>query len=251
MSIDVVYLAYFNDQIEYKFEIAELFLKSYINFSAGIKHSLTIIAKNWTKESEYNKLCILAKKANANIINLPDDGWDFGAYFRAAKLLTGDYVLFLGSTSQIVCNDWLRKLYNPFKTDNSIQLVGPMGSWEDLKREEFPNYHIRTCAFMLKRDLFLEYADTQKFPATKDDTYEMEHGKNSITKFILNKGYKAVVVNNEGQIFLPENWVESKTFRYPGEWKPIIVDKISAYYHTVDDNYRHLLESVTWGKILK
>lgn len=248
MSIDVVYLAYYNPDVGYTFDLLENFFISYKTKPAGINHSLTIIAKNWSDKNLYNKLCDLAKKNNAKVLNLPDDGWDFGAYFRAVKELKGDYVLFLGSSIRIVSDNWLRKLYNPFKVDSKTQLVGPMGSWEDLQRKIFPNYHIRTCSFMLKRELFLEYSESQKFPETKEDTYDMEHGSNSITQFILNKGYNAVVVDNDGKIFPPEKWVESKTFRYPYEIKTLFLDKISASYFAYDENFKRVLEKCAWGK---
>lgn len=251
MSIDVVYLAYFNEEAEYTINAVERFIESYRKHPAGIGHSLVIIAKNCNDKYVYRKLCQLAMKNNARVIDLPDDGWDFGAYFRVSAILDSDYVLFLGSSINITCNNWLSMLYRPFKEDNSVQLVGPMGSWGDSTGKVFPNYHIRTCSFMLKLELFLEYISTQKFPVTKEDTYGLEHGENSITKFVLNKGYKAVVVNSDGEIFSPENWVFSKTFRYPDESKPILVDQHFLFYYTLDETHKKFLERAAWGRSLK
>lgn len=251
MSIDVVYLAYFNAEANYTIEVVENFIASYRKHPAGLEHSLVIIAKNCNDKYVHRKLCQLAEKNNAKVIDLPDDGWDFGAYFRVSKLLNSDYVLFLGSSVDIRSDMWLSKLFKPFIIDSSVQLVGPMGSWGDSKRTVFPNFHIRTCAFMLKRELFLEYATTQKFPVTKDDTYELEHGENSITKFILNKGHNAVVVNNDGEIFEPQNWAFARTFRYPGESKAIIVDKHCLFYYSLDAKHREFLERAAWGRSLK
>ena len=181
MTIDVVYIAYFNEEIGYDIKAVERFLNSYHIHSAGKEHSLIIIAKNVPDENTYAELRKLAGLVNARIIDLPDDGLDFGAYFRVSEMLTSEYVLYIGSGIEIAEKDWLLKFYNAFEHDESFQLVGPMGSWADTREQVFPNYHIRTCAFMMKRELFLEYASTQDFPVTKQDTYEMEHGKNSLT----------------------------------------------------------------------
>lgn len=58
---------------------------------------------------------------------------------------------------------------------------------------------------MVTREIFLEYASKQKFPETKADTWELEHGPNSFTWFVLKRGYDAVVVNSDGEVFAPEN----------------------------------------------
>lgn len=251
MTISVVYLAYLNKEVGYGIEIVEDFLNSYKAHKAGIEHSLVIIAKNWTDKVLYEKLCRLAKENNAKIVDLPDDGWDFGAYFRASKILDSEYVLFTASSTKILADNWLFNFYNAFKNDDAVQLVGPMGSWGyRLDVKEFPNPHIRTCTFMMKRDLFLEYASTQKFPQTKEDTHEMEHGETSITNFVLNKGYKAVVVNSDGEIFMPENYVYSKTYNTPSENKSFFSDMRSAIYYTDSEKDKRHMEMATWGQYL-
>lgn len=251
MATDVVYLAYENKDVGYTIDVVKNFINSYNSHPAGIEHSLVIIAKNWTDPKTHKQLCQLANENNAEIIGLPDDGWDFGAYFRVAKLLKNEYVVFLGSAVKVLSDNWLLHFDNAFKSDSMIQLVGAMGNWGDTKRETFPNYHVRTSAFMMKRELFSEYAATQKFPVTKEDTYGLEHGDNSVTYFVLNKGYRAVIVNSEGEIFDPENWDFSQTFRSPGENKSMFSDKQSLYYDFADEYLRLSLETAAWGRSLK
>lgn len=251
MTIDVVYLAYLNKEVGYGIDIVENFLNSYKLHNAGIEHSLVIVAKNWTDKALYKRLCELAKEHNARIIDLPDDGWDLGAYFRVSKILDSEYILFASSSTKILSDNWLLAFYNAFKSDNSIQLVGPMGSWGyRLNVKEFPNPHIRTSTFMIKRDLFLEYVSTQKFPQTKEDTHHMEHGETSITNFVLNKGYKAIVVNSDGEIFTPQNWVYSQTYNTPGDNKSLFSDMRSALYYTYSDEKKRNMEMATWGQYL-
>lgn len=248
--IDVVYLAYCNEKIGYGIEIVENFLNSYKSHSAGIEHNFVIIAKNWTNKALYNKLRGLAKEHHAKVIDLPDDGLDFGAYFRVSKILQNEYVFFLGSNIELVSDNWLLYHYRAFESDILVKLAGPMGSYDKgiADAESFPNYHIRTCSFMVNRKLFLEYISTQKFPKTKKDTWKLEHGKQSLTQFVLKRGHKAVVVNSDGEVFTPENWVLGKTYTYPYECKALMTDKWAKRYYKYSKNVKAVLEAIVWGK---
>lgn len=257
MKISVVYLAYYNEQANYDLNVVEDFLYSYEKYQSGYEHSLVIITKNWTDQIKFEKFSAMAQKCKAKVVNLPDDGWDLGAYFRIVHMLDSEYVLFLGSSSKILCNNWLSCFVDAFNSDETIKLAGTMGSWgliageNELDGVTFPNYHIRTCSFIINRKLFLEYVETHKFPMTKKDTYNIEHGTTSITKFILDKGYKAVVVNSDGQIFKPENWWQSKTFRTPDANKSIISDRLSENYFVIPPEYLDSVERTSWGQNLR
>jgi hypothetical protein len=244
----VAYLAYFNDQIGYQIDVVGGFLESYKNHPSGMEHDFVLIAKNWTVESEFEKLCELAKKYNAKMIYLPDDGFDFGAYIRASRILKNEYVFYIGSGSTILRDNWLKHLYSAFEYDSSVQIAGPMGSYETGRSGIFPNPHIRTCCFMMKRELFLEYADTQMFPKTKEDTWGMEHCKNSVSNYVINKGYKMAVVNSDGEIFFKDDWLISQTYTVPGENKGMLQDKWAKRYYIADEFFKMRLEMVIWGK---
>lgn len=246
--IDVVYLAYYNKELGYDISTVEKFLDTYNNRPAGMEHNLFVIAKNWTDKALYEDLSELIKRNNTQIIDLPDDGLDFGAYIRAARLLKNEYVLFLGSSMEILSDNWLAKLYKPFELDSKIQLVGPMGSWAKGLTEKFPNPHIRTTSFLIKRELFLSYTLTQKFPKIKDDTWKMEHGTNSLSSYIASKGYKFVIVDSDGKIIQPEDWPESHTYFCMGESKLLMGDKWCRHYSTLDELHQLKTAMVEWGK---
>lgn len=248
--INAVYLAYYNPEKEYDISIVKTFLDSYKKYNAGIEHNLVIIAKNWTEENQYNELCDLAIDCGAQIVTLPDDGFDIGAFIRIAKILKSEYVFFLGSATTIVNDNWLLYPYNAFENDKSIKIVGAMGSWETGISDIYPNPHIRTSAFMVNRESFLEYASTQKFPVTKEDTWHMEHCSNSISRYFLDKGYKIVVVNSDGEIFEPQDWPKSKTYMNPDSSKLLVADKWIEKYHNCVDFARAKKELEIWGENL-
>lgn len=249
--IDVVYLAYFNEKIGYNIKVVEDFINSYKKNPAGIKHKFNIIAKNWTNLNEYQKLKNLAKENKAEIIDLPDDGFDIGAYFRAAKLLKNEYVFYIGSNINIEQKNWLLHLYNAFLSDDCIQLAGPMGSWAKGFYEKFPNPHIRTNSFLVKRELFLEYAQTHDFPETKADTWEVEHGEKSLSNFITQKRFKLAVVNSDGKIFQQNDWINSQTYVTREESKLLLSDKWARRYIQADEILQRRIEADVWGKCLE
>lgn len=250
MTISVIYLAYYNENAGYGLNVIKDFINSYKNHPAGIKHSLKFIAKNWTDINAAKEFLKLAKEVNAEVIELPDDGWDLGAYFRASETIKSDYLFFLGSSSKILADNWLLHFYNAFKNDKKVKIAGPMGSWEDPKKNFFPNFHIRTCSFMIDRKIFLEYKKITKFPETKIDTYQIEHGDNSLSQYILKKGFNAVVVDSDGKVFNPEEWPTSATYNTLSNEKLLISDKNAERFHEHGKNVRQYTEFHTWGQVL-
>lgn len=247
--IDVVYLAYFNPEKSFTIDAVKTFLATYTLHKAGIEHNLVIAAKNWIDPDQYNQLKELAEENNAKLFDLPDDGFDFGTYIRVSRLLDGKYAFYTGARTKILSDDWLLKLYTSFKHNKDVKLAGPMGSWESGVTNKFPNPHIRTCSFMIERELFLEYASTMPFPQTKLDTYEMEHGENNLTNFVVNKGFKAVVVNSDGNIFSLEEAINSQTYITPDATKSMFFDKWSERYHSFAEPMKAGTELTVWGKV--
>lgn len=206
MSVSVVYLAYYNESAGYGLDSVKNFLNSYLQYSAGMEHSLKILAVNWTDKPGYDDLKTFANLFKAEIIELTDEGSDIGMYFKSAKLIKSDYLFFVNSLANTPVNNWLIDFYNNFKTNKKIQLAGTIGFCENSKKKTSSNFHIKTTNFMVKRDLFVEYADSVKFPPTKEDLYQIERGENSLTQFVLNKGYTAVLINPDGKAFEPKDW---------------------------------------------
>lgn len=247
-KITVAYLAYYNNQIGYDISIVENFLALYNKYPAGIEHELVILAKNWSDDKAFDKLCNLAKDNGLKVIYLPDDGFDIGAYFRASDILKSEYVYFIGSNIEICAENWLKYSYEAFKKDKSIGLVGAMGSYEEGRSGIFPNPHIRTTCFMIKNELFNKYANSQKFPQTKEDTWDLEHCKNSLSNFVVNSGLSLVVVNSDGEIFYPDSWPYSETYISNNNAKKIMSDKWARRYETAEDDFKPFIEKTVWGE---
>jgi len=75
----------------------------------------------------------------------------------------------------------------------------------------FPNYHIRTNSFMVKRKI-LRSIKFKKI-LSKFDTHLFESGRNSLTNQIQKKKLSVFVVGKDGIAYEKEEWHKSNTFR--------------------------------------
>jgi hypothetical protein len=112
MSQAVVYLA---RGIGGGLALAKAFLESYAAHPAGAPHDLIVIAKGWHGQgmdgpAGREALGHLAQAAGASVVDLPDDGFDWGAYMRIAAIIEHEWVCFLNTHSQIQADNWLLKL---------------------------------------------------------------------------------------------------------------------------------------------
>ncbi|MBU1275032.1 MAG: hypothetical protein KJ720_06625 [Proteobacteria bacterium] len=104
------------------------FLTSYQSHPAGHEHKLYIISKGWKNPAQLDLLRRRAQEANAEVIGLPDDGYDWGAYFRAAEQVQEDWLCFLNTHSRIERDGWLDILVGAASRPG-VGVVGCTGSW--------------------------------------------------------------------------------------------------------------------------
>ncbi len=104
------------------------FLESYRHHPAGGEHCLYVLMKGWDNEVGRDTARQLAGDVPATVIDLPDDGFDWGAYFRAANRLQEDWILCLNTHSRIECDNWLGLLMAAAAAPG-VGAVGCTGSW--------------------------------------------------------------------------------------------------------------------------
>ncbi len=263
-SVDVIYLARGKNS---GLENAERFLDSYEKHAAGYDHNLIIACKAWENiDKEYNILVKRAQKLNAKILNLPDENYDIGAYYRSAIQLHSNFIFCCNSTSEILCDNWLFLFAKHIEQNNMLRFIGASGSWqctptlltafwadketaakdeitsylniykklsqnENLYTTHFPNYHIRTTGFLIDRKLFLQYIKNKiQDLICKFIAFQIESGPESLTKYILSRGYTIGVAGKNGTFYEKEHWHQSQTFRVVNETNLIIADKQNREY---------------------
>lgn len=111
--------------------------------------------------------------------------------------------------------------------------------------DPFPNYHIRSNAFMISRDVLLRLrvgAIRQKI-----DAEIFESGKEGMTRQIFEMNLKALVVGRDGEAYERERWRESRTFRSGGQRNLLVSDNRTRQYAETDAMTKRLLSEYAWG----
>ncbi|MBP7272644.1 MAG: hypothetical protein KA974_02315 [Saprospiraceae bacterium] len=118
--------------------------------------------------------------------------------------------------------------------------------------------HIRTNAFMIKRELFISLAYNNPTPQilfkflTKDQeikfkTICFEHGKNSMTNQLLRKGYLVLVVDKNGKTYEKKDWRDSNTFWYGNQENLLISDNQTRHYELASITEKVARSYSAWG----
>lgn len=256
------------------------FVASYQQKVAGIEHELLLVYKGFDGESDLGSYRDLLEAPNQSLL-LEDKGLDIGSYLIAANHLNADYLCFLNSFSLILESDWLKMMYR-HAVQPDIGIVSATGSWEShlenhlnlsktapkgsrvgfpllarrqmrsyitrkIRRDfsSFPNYHLRSNAFMISRQLFLSLR--QRKIRTKDDALKFESGRNGMTQQILQLGLRPVVVGRDGRAYDKEEWPQSRTFRSGNQENLLVADNQTQRFQVADAAERKMLSQLSWG----
>lgn len=108
----------------------------------------------------------------------------------------------------------------------------------------YPNPHIRTNAFMVERDLFLSL----EFPSfdNKEDAYRFESGRHSMTRQIMRRGLRPLVVDRKGAVYDVEHWDTSLTFWRNQQENLLVSDNRTQDYAEGSSDFRTRLENSAW-----
>ena len=85
--------------------------------------------------------------------------------------------------------------------------------------DKFPNYHLRSNAFIVQSTLFKNFIKDKKIPRTKLDCHILESGIHGFSSFLIRNRVPIYVVDKYGCYFSPEKFCNSSTFRSNGQKK--------------------------------
>lgn len=245
------------------------FFEAYCAYPPGCPHSLIVIIKGWKGVKGEEEAKKIAEAHEAKVIGLPDDGFDWGGYMRVAPLLSHDWVFFINTHSRPRIKGWLDLLKKTTEEPGmNVGAVGATASYESFipgfltpiqnalkligftwnKFPSFPNPHLRSNAFLVRRQLFIDFTATQKIPSCKRDAWLLESGRDGFTAFLMDRGLKPLVTGANGKYYTLDQWINSGTFRVPGQPNLLIEDNQTRAYDTVNKNYKKRLEMRAWGK---
>jgi hypothetical protein len=107
-----------------------------------------------------------------------------------------------------------------------------------------PNPHIRTNAFMMRRDVFLSLrVGTFR---RKMDAYRFESGRHSMTRQIRARGLCPVVVDRWGKVYGIPDWKSSSTFWIGAQDNLLVADNQTFGYATGSAERRRILKNYAW-----
>jgi hypothetical protein len=112
----------------------------------------------------------------------------------------------------------------------------------------FPNPHIRTSGFMLRRAHLTTFQPSQI--KTKMDALAFESGGNGLTAQLRRAGLAAIVCANDGRGYDVRDWSRSGTFRQGDQSRLILTDNRCRDFATMPPGERSLHERITWGDYL-
>ena len=236
------------------------FSSSYMKYSSGIEHELYLIIKNCSKNSLDKIINDSFVNCNYKIFSVDNEGFDIGAYYQFAKQVDAKYIFLINTNSFLLTNNWLKKV--SVGIEKGIDLVGTSASYEQLKLKnkndnnffaKFPNPHIRTNGFMIKRKLFIDIVSNylneiqKKNFLTKLDTYRFESGKIGLTSYLLNNDFKISLIGANGRLYNVKNWPVSDTFRLNEQDNLLISDRQTRFYDSLQYHKKKYFAYISWG----
>jgi hypothetical protein len=231
----------------------ERFVRSYRRFSAGEEHALFVVFKGFDSEAQLREGRAVFSALSYQPIFTTDDAFDLGAYRDAARQIQRDRLCFLNSNSEIAGESWLAKLSANFALPYS-GLVGATGSLESLYLLDhafpvFPNVHLRSNAFMIRREIFL-HAMAHVPLLTKKDAFLFESGPNSMTRKLFFQGLSVLVVGRNGRGYPLDWWTHSRTFRLADQSNLLVHDNVTRQFAALPFPEKQAVARRSWGRLL-
>lgn len=232
----------------------ERFLGSYRRCRPGVEHSLYVIFKGFHDANALNEATNLFSRVPHKPVFLADDSFDIGAYIEWANRIDEDLICVLNTSSEILAEDWLRKLAVNLALPN-VGLVSATGSYESLNELNqtfpvFPNIHIRSNAFMLDRDSFCRITKGQVI-RDKLDAFHFESGPQSMTRQILAMGQEILLVGRNGRGYSPKWWPTSGTFRLGTQSNLLVADNQTRNFAALRWPEKREFVLRTWGYYIR
>ena len=251
------------------------FLSSYSRFAAGLPNQLILVFKGFRGQADTVEFEAEAAAFQPQTLHLADFGYDIRAYSQAVRNFDYEFFCCFNSFSEILDEGWLRKMFT-HASQPGVGLVGATGSGESMYSnalaewragegavlprrlplwirlqlcrlgfDPFPNYHVRTNAFLMSRSLFLQTWPRRVL--TKRGAYLFENGKRSLTQRIRAQGLKVLVVGRDGAAYEPGNWEQSNTFRRGDQANLLVADNQTRQFAAADAPTKARLAAAAWS----
>jgi len=257
------------------------FLESYHRHPAGVPHELLLIFKGFSR-AELAPYDALLEGVPHKRSFVRDFGYDVRPYMKVAREQLYRYFVFLNSFSRILVAGWVEMLYRHAQRPG-VGIVGATASWQSLASDhrdfrrarrpdlpayvrpllplyrdvryllairrqfpEFPNYHVRTNAFMVAREV-MSGLRTETF-LRKWDAFRFESSRQGVTPQIIAAGLQALVVGADGRSYEPPEWPQARTFWISQQENLLVADNRTRAYEEGSPALREQLAFRAWRR---
>lgn len=259
------------------------FLGSYRRHPAGLEHELVAILKGFPGNRVTPEVGDELASVPHRCLFAADWGYDITAYFKAASELGHAALCFMNSFSEILADDWLRKLHDAVSRPGAgaagatgsyqgympgwrampdAELVAVRSPWKKkllgiplverlnaLRRRRqfpvFPNPHLRTNAFLIRRGDMLALRPHRTH--TKRQAYSFESGRDSMTAQLSRLGKSVYVVGADGIAYGISDWMRSRTFWIDEQQNLMVADNQTRRYRGASAREKAAFTWHAWG----
>lgn len=125
-------------------------------------------------------------------------------------------------------------------------MLGGVGLWDPARHfPPFPNYHVRSNAFMLSRDT-LRRIRIRPTPF-KLAAFLLESGRSGLTRQVMALGLRPLLVTRGGDVLEKEKWHLADVFRQGRQAGLLVADNQTDAYEHADLAVRAELSRLAWG----
>ena len=216
-DIGVVYLARGIDP-NWKARIGR-FVTSWQNHPPGIPCRLYVIYKEFETSIDVawaiDQFCWIKNEPLFDYID--HNSYAGGSFLEAATHMQEHHICCLGSSTEIMHDDWLLKLNTALHlpTVGVVCCTGSYGFITEFNPQlTYPNIHIRNLSFLMERERYMAAANTVDWTPKEGHKLadlNFEHGPNSLTRQVMAAGKTVLVVENN-RIRAPHEWGDT-TYR--------------------------------------
>lgn len=240
-TIDYEYLCFFNtfSQIEADEWLKKLY-DNLVQNGVGIAgatasyESLFNSYSLWQQFSWFNKnayIPLALRKSLSFLMQHPSTGLRSSLKYALKCVARHKLPLKLVATE---CLQWWRKQIS-VENENSFIWDFPA----------FPNPHIRTNAFIIRRkDLLAHGFPTHK---TKMDCCRFESGEHSLTASLRRKGLRPILVGANGKGYDLHEWADSGCFRSGAQHNLLVTDNHTRAFAAMSEAEKQAINVMTWG----
>ena len=126
-------------------------------------------------------------------------------------------------------------------------LFDSVGLWKPARHfPPFPNYHVRTNALMVSREVLLRIRVRPLF--FKLSAYLLESGCDGVTQQVMRMGLRPLLIDRSGEKFEKERWHLANTFRQSRQEDLLVEDNQTEAYAKADSEQRIRLSRAAWGE---